>query len=161
MAESNHFKQQSDGCLDSCTSSFAIRISSITFEKTVGSMKKPFLPSDLPPHSSFAPSVMPLSTSSRTLSHCSLSIWKEIKSFRAAIHHRRPNDCSIWHDITPDPTSWCVQKFFISFRNIKWCIVYNIPEKKKHWKNKTALFRFTINSYEYSTEKIKKYYIKL
>lgn len=42
------------------TSSLAIRISSVTLENTVGSMKKPFLPSPLPPHSSFAPSVMPL-----------------------------------------------------------------------------------------------------
>lgn len=58
------------------TSSLAIRMSSVTLENTVGSMKKPFLPSPLPPHSSFAPSVMPLWISSRILLYCFLSILK-------------------------------------------------------------------------------------
>lgn len=56
------------------TSSLAIRMSSVTLENTVGSMKKPFLPSPLPPHSSLAPSATPLWMSSRILLYCFLSI---------------------------------------------------------------------------------------
>lgn len=58
------------------TSSLAIRMSSVTLENTVGSMKKPFLPSPLPPHSSLAPSATPLWMSSRILLYCFLSIYR-------------------------------------------------------------------------------------
>lgn len=54
-----------------CTSSLAMRISSLTLEKTVGSMKNPFKPRALPPHSSLAPSLMPLWTNSSTRFCCS------------------------------------------------------------------------------------------
>ena len=48
-----------------------MRMSSLTSEKTVGSMKKPFKPSALPPHSSLAPSLMPLRINSNTRFCCS------------------------------------------------------------------------------------------
>lgn len=53
------------------TSSLAMRMSSFTLEKTVGSMKKPFKPKALPPHSSLAPSLMPLWMNSSTRFWCS------------------------------------------------------------------------------------------
>lgn len=48
-----------------------MRMSSLTLEKTVGSMKNPFTPRALPPHSSLAPSVMPLWMNSSTRLWCS------------------------------------------------------------------------------------------
>lgn len=61
------------------TSSLAIRISSVTFEKTVGWMKSPGWPHTAPPHSSVAPSRFPLSISSIILSNCFWSIWRKQK----------------------------------------------------------------------------------
>lgn len=58
------------------TSSLAMRMSSVTSEKTVGSMKKPFKPRALPPHSSLAPSLMPLWINSSTRFCCSRLICK-------------------------------------------------------------------------------------
>lgn len=63
--------------LHQLTSSFAMRMSSVTLEKTVGWMKKPLFPPGPPPHSSLAPSFFPLSISASILSYCSLSIWME------------------------------------------------------------------------------------
>lgn len=62
------------------TSSLAMRMSSVTSEKTVGWMNSPFCPQAPPPHSSFAPSFFPLSISSRILSYCALSIWRGTQS---------------------------------------------------------------------------------
>lgn len=59
------------------TSSLAMHMSSLTLEKTVGSMKNPFKPRALPPHSSLAPSLMPLWTNSSTRVCCSRLIWEE------------------------------------------------------------------------------------
>lgn len=67
------------------TSSLAMRISSVTFEKTVGWMKSPCWPHADPPHSSVAPSLFPLSISSIILSNCFWSICRKqpLKSFCA------------------------------------------------------------------------------
>lgn len=55
-------------------SSLAIRMLSVTFEKTVGWTKYPLLPCREPPHSNLAPSFFPASISSRILLNCSSSI---------------------------------------------------------------------------------------
>lgn len=51
-------------------------MSSVTLEKTVGSMNSPFRPSGFPPHSSLAPSEIPLWISSKILLYCFLSVFK-------------------------------------------------------------------------------------
>ena len=58
------------------TSSLAIRMVSVTSEKTVGLMKSPLSSMAEPPHSSLAPSFFPLSIRSRILSNCFWSICK-------------------------------------------------------------------------------------
>lgn len=67
------------GCSFPCspsTSSLAIRMVSVTSEKTVGLMKRPLSSIAEPPHSSLAPSFFPLSIRSRILSNCFWSICK-------------------------------------------------------------------------------------
>lgn len=59
------------------TSSLAMRISSVTLEKTVGWMKSPCWPQADPPHSSVAPSLFPLSISSIILLNCLWSICRK------------------------------------------------------------------------------------
>ena len=62
------------------TSSLAIRMVSVTSEKTVGLMKSPLSSMAEPPHSSLAPSFFPLSIRSRILSNCFWSICKTERS---------------------------------------------------------------------------------
>lgn len=59
------------------TSSLAMRMWSLTPEKMVGWMKSPLSATDAPPHSSLAPSFLPLSMRSMILPNCSLSIWSQ------------------------------------------------------------------------------------
>lgn len=59
------------------TSSLAMRMSSVTLEKTVGWMKSPCWPHADPPHSSVAPSLLPLSMRSIILSNCFWSIYRK------------------------------------------------------------------------------------
>ena len=58
----------------------AIRMVSVTSEKTVGLMKSPLSSMAEPPHSSLAPSFFPLSIRSRILSNCFWSICKTERS---------------------------------------------------------------------------------
>lgn len=80
-------------------------MSSLTLEKTVGSMKNPFSPRALPPHSSLAPSLMPLWINSNTRFCCSRLIcggetqktetfWKWKKRGGTARDERKQNFCS-------------------------------------------------------------------
>lgn len=90
------------------TSSLAMRMSSLTLEKTVGSMKNPFKPRAFPPHSSLAPSLMPLWTNSKIRFCCSRLICggggktlyerpgqgREIQTGRGIQKKREQNFCS-------------------------------------------------------------------
>lgn len=59
------------------TSSLAMRMSSVTPEKTVGCIKSPCWPHADPPHSRVAPSLLPLSMRSIILSNCFWSIYEK------------------------------------------------------------------------------------
>lgn len=67
-------------------------MSSLTLEKTVGSMKNPFKPRALPPHSSLAPSWIPLWIYSSTRFWCSRLICRRKKwNFIDEIDEKKKN----------------------------------------------------------------------
>ena len=89
------------------TSSLAIRMVSVTSEKTVGLMKSPLSSMAEPPHSSLAPSFFPLSIRSRILSNC---FWSICKTERGKLGFFLDGDFQLMC-----PTASCVVADLITF----------------------------------------------